>query len=57
VSNDDLRNQTAPKCLECFEAVGVEPVFLNQDQAIDYAIGRAGFRSGEIRVFYGIGTI
>ena len=33
-----------------FEAPGVEPVFLNQDQAIDYAQTRACFRSGEIRV-------
>jgi len=29
---------------------GVEPVFLNQQDAIDYATGRACFRSGEIRV-------
>jgi hypothetical protein len=35
---------------KCFEAPGVEPVFLKQDQAIDYAIGRACFRSGEIRI-------
>jgi hypothetical protein len=33
-----------------FEAPGVEPVFLNQEQAIDYAKGRACFRSGEIRI-------
>jgi hypothetical protein len=33
-----------------FEAPGVEPVFLNQQDAIDYATGRACFRSGEIRV-------
>ena len=35
---------------KCFEAPGVEPVFLNQEDAIDYATGRAWFRSGEIRV-------
>jgi len=35
---------------KCFEAPGVEPVFLDQEQAIDYAKGRACFRSGEIRV-------
>jgi hypothetical protein len=29
---------------------GVEPVFPNKDQAIDYAPSRACFRSGEIRV-------
>ena len=31
------------------EAPGVEPVFLDQAQAIDYAVGRVCFRSGEIR--------
>ena len=35
---------------KCFEAPGVEPVFLNQEHAIDYATGRACFRSGEIRI-------
>jgi hypothetical protein len=35
------------KVLEC---PGVEPVFLVKDQALDYARGRASFRSGEIRV-------
>src|SRR5207247_9015522 len=35
---------------KCFEAPGVEPVFLDQEQAIDYAKSRACFRSGEIRV-------
>jgi hypothetical protein len=35
---------------KCFEAHGVEPVFLNQEDAIDYATGRACFRSGEIRI-------
>jgi len=35
---------------KCFEAPGVEPVFLDKDQAIDYATGRACFRSGEIRI-------
>ncbi len=33
-----------------FEAPGVEPVFLEKDQAINYAQGRASFRSGEIRI-------
>ena len=42
---------------KCFEASGVEPVFLNQDQAIDYAIGRVCFRSGEIRVLDSDGAI
>src|SRR5438093_13700975 len=35
---------------KCFEAPGVEPVFLNQEHAIDYATGRACFRPGEIRI-------
>jgi hypothetical protein len=30
-----------------FETRGVESVFLDQEQAIDYAKGRACFRSGE----------
>src|SRR5216110_1862110 len=35
---------------KAFETPGVEPVFQKKDQAIDYAQGRACFRSGEIRV-------
>ena len=35
---------------KCFEALGVEPVFLDQEQAIDYAQNRACFRSDEIRI-------
>jgi hypothetical protein len=35
---------------QVFEAPGVQPVFLSQEQAIDYASGRACFRSGEIRI-------
>jgi len=31
-----------------FEAPGVEPVFLQKNHAINYAEGRASFRSGEI---------
>jgi hypothetical protein len=34
-----------------FEAPGVEPVFPEKDQAIDYAQNRACFRSGEIHIF------
>ncbi len=33
-----------------FEAPGVEPVFLEKEQAINYAQNRASFRSGEIRI-------
>ena len=42
---------------KCFEAPGVEPVFLDQEQAIDYAKGRACFRSGEIRIIDSSGAI
>jgi hypothetical protein len=35
---------------EVFEAPGVEPVFPEKRQAINYAQGRASFRSGEIRI-------
>ena len=34
-----------------FEAPGVEPVFPEKRQAIDYAETRACFRAGEIRVW------
>jgi hypothetical protein len=40
-----------------FEAVGVEPVFLKKDQAIDYAQTRASFRSGEIRILDSSGNV
>jgi len=33
-----------------FEAPGVEPVFPDKRQAIDYAETRACFRTGEIRI-------
>jgi len=42
---------------KCFEAPGVEPVFLNQDQAIDDAVGSACFRSGEIRLLNLTGAV
>jgi hypothetical protein len=38
------------RAMGSFEAPGVEPVFLNQEHAIDYTKNRACFRSGEIRV-------
>jgi hypothetical protein len=53
-SHDDHRNQTIRKRLE---APGVEPVFLNQEDAIDYATGRACFRSGEIRILDSSGDL
>ena len=40
-----------------FEALGVEPVFPKKDHAIDYAQGRACFRSGEIRIFDSRGNV
>jgi len=39
------------------ESRGLQPVFLNQEQAIDYATGRACFRSGEIRVLDSSGAV
>jgi hypothetical protein len=40
-----------------FEAPGVEPVFLNQEQGISYAKSRACFRSGEIRILDSSGEV
>jgi hypothetical protein len=37
-------------CWKVFESSGVEPVFLTQEQAIDYAQSWACFRSGEISI-------
>jgi len=42
---------------KCFEAPGVEPVFLDQEQTIGYAKGRARFRSGEIRIVDESGSV
>jgi hypothetical protein len=42
---------------EVFENRGVQPVFLNQVDAIDYATGRACFRFGEIRILDSSGAI
>jgi hypothetical protein len=42
---------------KAFEAPGVEPVFPEKDQAIDYAQNRACFRSGEIRVLDSTGKL
>ena len=42
---------------EVYEAPGVHPVFLNQQQAIDYATCRACFRTGEIRILDSSGAI
>jgi hypothetical protein len=40
-----------------FEAPGVEPVFPEKDQAINYAQNRASFRSGEIRILDSTGNV
>jgi len=40
-----------------FEAPGVEPVFPDKDQAINYAENRACFRSGEIRILDSGGNV
>ena len=42
---------------QVFEAPGVEPVFLEKDQAIRYAENRASFRSGEIRILDSSGNV
>jgi len=42
---------------KCFEAPGVEPVFLDKEQTIGYAKGRARFRSGEIRIVDESGSV
>jgi hypothetical protein len=42
---------------QVYESPGVQPVFLNQEQAIDYATGRACFRSGEIRILNSSGNV
>jgi hypothetical protein len=42
---------------QVYESAGVQPVFLSQEQAIDYATCRACFRSGEIRVLDSSGAI
>jgi len=42
---------------QVYESAGVQPVFLSQEQAIDYATGRACFRSGEIRILRSNGTV
>ncbi len=40
-----------------FEVPGVEPVFLEKRQAINYAENRAWFRSGEIRILDSSGNV
>jgi hypothetical protein len=42
---------------QVYEAPGVQPVFLSQQQAIDYATCRACFRSGEIRILDSTGNV
>jgi hypothetical protein len=42
---------------QVYEAPGVQPVFLTQEQAIDYAMCRACFRSGEIRILKSNGAV
>jgi hypothetical protein len=42
---------------KAFEAPGVEPVFPNKGQAIDYAQNRACFRSGEIQILDSTGKL
>jgi hypothetical protein len=39
------------------EAPGVQPVFLSQEHAIDYAKARVCFRSGKIRILDSSGAL
>jgi hypothetical protein len=43
--------------LESLEAPGVEPVFPEKDQAINYAENRTSFRSGEMRILDSAGNV
>src|SRR5438477_2035393 len=45
------------KSTDEFEARGGEPVFLDKDQAINYAQSRASFRCGEIRILDSSGDV
>jgi hypothetical protein len=42
---------------QVYESAGVQPVFLSQQQAIDYATYRACFRSGEICILKSNGAV
>ena len=42
---------------QVYEAPDVQPVFLSQEQAIDYATCRACFRTGEIRILDSTGQV
>ena len=42
---------------QVFDSAGVQPVFLSQEQAIDYAKARVCFRSGKIRILDSNGTV
>jgi hypothetical protein len=42
---------------QVYEAPSVQPVFLSQEHAIDYAACRACFRCGEIRILDSLATL
>ena len=42
---------------QVYESPGVQPVFLTQEDAINYAKGRMCFRSGEIGILNSSGAI
>ena len=42
---------------QVYESAGVQPVFLSQEQAIDYAKARVCFRSGKIRILDSSGAV
>jgi len=45
-----LRSRPREGGWKVFEAPGVEPLFPEKNQAINYAQSRASFRCGEIRI-------
>ena len=46
-----------PNGWKVFEAPGVEPVFSEKRQAINYAENRASFRSAEVRILDSSGKV
>ena len=56
-NHDNHRNQALPTRLESVRSAGVEPVFLEKDQAIRYAENRASFRRGEVRILDSKGAL
>ena len=56
-SSDDHQIRPFRNGWQVFESAGVQPVFLSQEQAIDYAKARVCFRSGKIRILDSSGAV